>query len=418
MHPFRDGDAFETLHNLQLSVIQEIRSLENVYVAKASIAELEQHFIDKGAVVPIVLHADAHYIEDTSKTKIDVSNDFRRAVFPGERAVVPGTRIVVAIPFEGDAALWRLKPSTYSLGGYPDIEINPDKIVMSYSFPDDSPEPDSLKQRIKQDVDNLASAVEYLANDVKKHNYAIQATVPKVLREKHEQALGALNAVASLGIPMKRLAAPATYTVPTKRRQTPVSLPRVVTGPYRPEPTLEIGEYEHILEILRSMALVMERSPQSFTTLDEEAIRTHFLLQLNGHYEGTATGETFNAEGKTDILIRVENRNIFIAECKFWRGSKSFDDAITQLLGYLSWKDSKCALLIFNRDSNSSAIRKKIDEIMTKRPEYRSTISHPSGVDSRYIVVKASDPGKEILITTMLFDVPGPDTKKTGKANN
>lgn len=41
--------------------------------------------------------------------------------------------------------------------------------------------------------------------------------------------------------------------------------------------------------------------------------------------------ETFNSSGKTDILIRVENRNIFIAECKFWRGPKSFGEAIEQL---------------------------------------------------------------------------------------
>jgi hypothetical protein len=89
------------------------------------------------------------------------------------------------------------------------------------------------------------------------------------------------------------------------------------------------------------MSLVIDRSPSSFITLDEEAIRTHFLLQLNGHYEGNASGETFNASGKTDILIKVDNKNIFIAECKFWDGVKKFNEAIDQLLGYLSWRDSK-----------------------------------------------------------------------------
>ncbi len=68
------------------------------------------------------------------------------------------------------------------------------------------------------------------------------------------------------------------------------------------------------------MSVVVERNPTSFATLDEEGIRDHFLLQLNGHYEGAATGETFNAAGKTDIMIRAEDRNVFIAECKFWRG--------------------------------------------------------------------------------------------------
>lgn len=97
-------------------------------------------------------------------------------------------------------------------------------------------------------------------------------------------------------------------------------------------------------------------------------LRDHFLLQLNGHYEGGATGETFNASGKTDILIRAENRNVFIAECKFWRGKKAFDEAIDQLLGYLTWRDSKCALIVFNKTWNSGAVRQKMHEVMSGDP--------------------------------------------------
>ncbi len=154
------------------------------------------------------------------------------------------------------------------------------------------------------------------------------------------------------------------------------------------------------------MSLVIERSPSSFASLDEEAIRDHFLLQLNGHYEGSATGETFNASGKTDILIRAENRNVFIAECKFWRGPKSLIDAIVQLLSYLTWRDSKCALLVFNRTKDSSAVRQKMHDIMEERSEHRKTVSHQPDGDSRYVLVKESDPGREITVTTQLYDMP------------
>jgi len=44
---------------------------------------------------------------------------------------------------------------------------------------------------------------------------------------------------------------------------------------------------------------VLERSPKAFAHMEEEHLRDQFLVQLNGHYEGQATGETFNAEGKT-----------------------------------------------------------------------------------------------------------------------
>ena len=57
--------------------------------------------------------------------------------------------------------------------------------------------------------------------------------------------------------------------------------------------------------------------------MKEEDIRVHYLVQLNGHYEGNATGETFNLEGKTDISIRDNAQVLFIAELKFWDGPRS-----------------------------------------------------------------------------------------------
>lgn len=63
--------------------------------------------------------------------------------------------------------------------------------------------------------------------------------------------------------------------------------------------------------------------------------------------QGKATGETFNRAGKTDILLREGDRNVFIAECKFWKGPKAFGEAIDQRLGYTMWRDSKTAILVF-----------------------------------------------------------------------
>jgi hypothetical protein len=104
------------------------------------------------------------------------------------------------------------------------------------------------------------------------------------------------------------------------------------------------------------MAHVMERSPSAFVSMDEEALRSHFLVQLNGHYEGQATGETFNYQGKTDILIRSEGRNIFVAECKFWGGPKKLTETIDQLLGYSCWRDTKVAVILFNRNKDFSKV--------------------------------------------------------------
>ncbi|MEW8222690.1 MAG: hypothetical protein AB2729_10135 [Candidatus Thiodiazotropha taylori] len=406
MHPFRDGDTFATFRNIIDTVSDEIKSLDNEYVLKASEAELEEFFIDKVILEPLVLHSDQRYIKNQAGTQIDVSHDFRRAVFPGERAVVRGTKVEIAIPFEGNPMLWQIRASTFSMGVYPDIEIRNHEISFSISFPDDSAEPERLKSDIERNIKALEEAVGYLKNDVTNHNNSAPNAIKQALQRKRQLAQSTTGAVAALGIPVKRAGASPSFTIPTKRRTRPTKRPAVETGNYKPEPVLDEKEYQHILEILRSMSLVIERSPSSFSSLDEESIRDHFLLQLNGHYEGGATGETFNASGKTDILIREDNKNVFIAECKFWRGPKGFSDAVGQLLGYLTWRDSKCALLIFNRTKDSNAVRVKMHEAMESLPEHRKTVSHQPEGESRYILVKESEPGKEIIITTQLYDIP------------
>jgi hypothetical protein len=404
--PFRDGDTFATFRGVVEGTVREIDALDNEYTLKASPTELEEYYVSKVTITPLSLDITNHYIEGQKGTQLDVSHHFDRVAFPGERIVVKGTTLHIAIPYTGDKNLWRIRPSTFTLSGHPELDIRDDVVVFGCTFPDDSANPERLKSEIKNNINSLADAVANLRRDVDNHNQTAPSTIRSALAQKRAKAQGAVGAVAALGIPIKQRNQPLTFTALTKRRESPAARPTVPREKYAPEPVLAQKEYEHILGVLKSMSLVVERNPAAFASLDEETIRTHFLLQLNGHYEGSATGETFNAAGKTDILIRVENRNIFVAECKFWHGPKSFNDAIDQLLGYLSWRDSKCALLIFNHTKDSSAVRQKMHEAMSSRPEHRKTLAHDSASDSRYIFVKSSDPGREIQICTMLFDVP------------
>ena len=406
MRPFSDGHVHATFQSHLEKICAEIDGLENEYVLKISQVELEQHFISTASINPIVLHIDKKYIEDQKGTKIDVSRDFRRAIFDGERVFVQGTQIEISIPFEGDPELWKIQPSRFGISGYPEIDVRQNSVCVAFSFPDDNPEPEELKGEIDRQINLLAQTVANLQDDVKNHNEKVSGIIKDAIEKKRQKALAATNAIESLGIEIIRRNEPLTFVLPVTRRKSPIQLPAVSSEPYAPEPAIAEDEYAHILNILRSMSLVIERNPHTFASLDEEAIRTHFLIQLNGHYEGGATGETFNAIGKTDILIRVGDRNTFIAECKFWRGPKDFSGAIDQLLGYLTWRDTKSALIIFNKNKNSSAVLKKMHEIMTTRQEHRRTISHDTADDSRYIFVKDCDPGREIIITTMLFDVP------------
>ena len=154
------------------------------------------------------------------------------------------------------------------------------------------------------------------------------------------------------------------------------------------------------------MGLSSERNSRTFAGLDEERIRDNLLLALNAHFHGNATGETANGKGSTDILVRVADRNVFIGECKIWDGQKKFNDAIDQLLGYLTWRDRRCALLIFNRSKGTTAVAQKMHEAMVGRMEYRETVPSDGQGTAQYYFATSEDPNRQIFIATLLFDIP------------
>jgi hypothetical protein len=404
--PFRDGDTQATFRNLLNKVQQEIDALDNQYVLKTSETELEEYFAGKVAIEPLRLNTEAMHIEGQRGIDVDVSRDFLRGIAPGERAHVRGTQLDLAIPYEGDPTLWRLRPSAYSVSGYPELYVHPDRVVLSHRFPDDTADQTRLKQEIASAVDSLKNALTNQARDVEQHNASASGSARAWVKSKRLKALATLNVIEGLGLPIKRRDVPAPLAVPVQRKKLELSRPAVSPEPFTPEPLLQDAVYEEILKALRAMSLVVERNPHSFQRLDEEGLRDHFLINLNNLFEGQATGETFNGVGKTDILIRVENRNVFIAECKVWGGPARFGEAIDQLLGYLTWRDCKCALLVFNRNKDSVAVQKKMHEVMSQRKEHRKTLSNKLDEGGRYVFVKDSEPGREIIIATLLFDVP------------
>jgi hypothetical protein len=111
----------------------------------------------------------------------------------------------------------------------------------------------------------------------------------------------------------------------------------------------------------------MERHPSIYKDKDEETLRDHFIMVLSPHFQ-SVTGETFNKIGKTDILIRHDKANVFVAECKFWSGIKGFHKTIDQVLGYLTWRDSKAAILCFVKTKELNPVLEQIEAETANHP--------------------------------------------------
>jgi hypothetical protein len=154
------------------------------------------------------------------------------------------------------------------------------------------------------------------------------------------------------------------------------------------------------------MSHVMERSPDSFSHLGEEDLRQHLLVPLNGHYKGEGTAEAFNNIGKTDIPIRVKDKNIFVAECKIWGGQKLLNEAIDQLLGYLTWPDTKTALIIFSKNKDFTAVLSTLWNTVQAHPNFKRGPEVQGETRRRYVFRSKTDEDRELIMTVIAFNIP------------
>ncbi len=264
-----------------------------------------------------------------------------------------------------------------------------------------------IKGEFESELTRLKNYLQCIEHDVTPFNSSIRETASQGIKFRREKILKDRDLVENIGFPLRRRNdTPNTYIASQVKRAIASKLPPASTGPYKPEPVLDTKDYEHILSVVSNMVMVMERSPRAFRDMNEEDLRQHFLVQLNGHYEGQATGETFNFDGKTDILIRADGKNIFIAECKFWKGPKAFRKSIDQLLNYSTWRDTKTALLVFNRDAEMSTVLKRIPEAVKDHPNYKTSRDYDSETGFRYILRHRDDANREIVLTVLVFNIP------------
>ena len=405
---FHDADLRAVIAGHEERFAREIEAIDPDEFLSRSPDDLADEFITEFAISVPVLHQGPDDIAMSHReSKIDVSHDPMRAIFDRNRPVyVAGTEYTFHVPFEGDAELFQCSPSAFTSSGPPTGMVQDHEVLLTYrQLTHDA---DALKAALDQDLVAIVKHLGWIANDVRQFNERLPDTVRQKIDERRGRLLADRGLAASLGYKMRlRDDAPRTYAVPARRRKPPVERRTSRDAePFEPEPELLEKEYEHILDILSNMVSVIERSPEAFRRMKEEHLRDQFLVQLNGQYEGSAAGETFNFEGKTDILIRDQDRNIFIAECKFWHGPKSLTETIDQLLGYLTWRDTKTAILLFNRTKNLSTVLARVPEVMEAHANYRRTLPIEGETRFRYVFAHRDDPDRELTITVLVFEVP------------
>ena len=404
---FSSGSLRDRLEGLNIKLMEELARFSQDEILTMDIDECVDNLVERYAVLPPKILRDKIYFDEPASVNIDLSaRTFSALQWTGRPSYVNGTSWVFHIPIEGEIELLWDRASTFTYGP-PGGSISGNEVILSYELTEQEQDADKLEKMVKSELDDLEKHLQWTATDVSSYNQNLGNIARSALKTMKDKAMKDRGIAATLPFSMKRRSdAPRIYTVPLERKKVAAPVTTASGKGIQIEPALENLEYENILKIITNMVNVMERSPRAFVHMNEEDLRTHFLVQLNGQYEGQATGETFNYEGKTDIMIKDKDRALFIAECKFWDGEKAFTETIDQILRYLSWRDTKAAIIIFNRRQGFSEVLRKLKEAFQKHPNYVRGYSQKSETEFRGVFHHKDDNGREITLSVLAFNLP------------
>ena len=405
-HLFSKGDWHATQDAWRNKLVSAIEGKNGDEILNTSTVDLAAYYVSEFELeVPSIYPDDI--VVDQRETQIDVSHDHNRYIRDRSQPfLITGTSVDVELPYTGNKVGFDIQPSTRNFN-IPRAYVGSDVLKFSVTGTDLTAE--RVKQEVERRVASINEHLGWLENDARGYNESLETLATQTIERRKEKLLKDKSLVSGLGFKMKaRAGTSETFAAPTVRRKIRPATPKPAASrtPYKPEPTLTNEDYEHVLTVLENMVGVMEQSPGAFREIDEESLRTHFLVQLNGHFSGDATGETFNYEGKTDILIKVDGKNIFIGECKFWTGEKGYMETLDQVLSYLSWRDTKAAVLVFSRKKDFTGVLTKIEISTSKHPLFKKQVKKRSESSWTYLFGHKDDANREISITVQAYNVP------------
>jgi hypothetical protein len=412
MQIFSEIDLSAFLENHLRKLRTEVESQGDSYLLNVNETEFVDYLVQEYTIDNIQIDSSGVSVSSSEKS-------IPAEYFPRDFNVYAGKsykRNVVKyhIPFQGDTELLKCAPSSRILWS---TDVSIEEGCICFELIDFRHDAEEIKREADHRIGNIMRQASNVSTEVSSFNARLRTEAQQALHARKERILKTSNFLASLGVPLKkRENIPTTFAIPSPQinRSVKISKPAVSETGFKPEPTLDETTYKDILQVIHDLGKQFERMPSTYANKQEEDLRDHFLLYLEPRFQGSSTGETFNNTGKTDILIRYEGKNVFIAECKYWKGSKGYLDTITQLLRYLTWRDSKAAVILFVRNRDFSSV---IDQIQSATPQHPNFLGHVNKIDATWFNFRFhinGDRNREVKLAVLLFHFPEPSDIEVG----
>ena len=270
-----------------------------------------------------------------------------------------------------------------------------------FDFRTQNRDAEEVKEELHSDIEDwkndVCSWVENLNSDIRQMREKSENKARSAIERRRGEVETKAKVMEDLGVDTGGSGSQG-FVVPEKKRSIELSKLEDNSSPK----IVPDNHYLEILGIIDDLGVNIERSAERVRDLDEEPHRDIFLTGINSHYAGIAQGEAFNRSGKTDILLPYKNRNLFVAECKFWSGQAQFVDAMDQLLSNLTVRDSHACLMMFSRRARFNEICGKAEKATKSHKQFETKLP---GYDDHDVYRFNIDSGTPVKIAVKVFNL-------------
>lgn len=193
---FCDGSLSDKLDNRLARAAKTIAELPADGLEPESEGELFDQLRRKFVVNPLKLIQSRISREGPREVGIELTGD-NAFLYGEDRITVKGLELTIIVPFEGDAWLFRMRPSRWST--YPQGEVVGQELHLSYRVVEK--DVDEIKKRYHRELQEIEDYIDRQASDIEGFNILIDGVMRDGVTKRRNELRANSQFTDALGIP-------------------------------------------------------------------------------------------------------------------------------------------------------------------------------------------------------------------------
>jgi hypothetical protein len=398
-------------------IVEEIESQPDEYFESVPIEEFAEYLVAKFTIddFPTLIWEEIQM--EFSETEV-AGRDLPRTFDVSDPSKRFKMKVVeYHVPIEGNSGFLRFRQSNIisTAVTYGTLSINGN--ILCFSFTDVYNDPSKVESAFNTSKNTVNGKISGVKKEFDAYNRDLRGFIQVEINKRVQKINHTNDYKSKFKYPIKKKNVPTAFESPRivkKKKITPK--PVGLTNGANKQRFISDEDYMHILGLLQDFGKNWEHHPEIYKGKGEEALRDQLIFVLAPNIEGVVAGEAYNKKGKTDIAIKHESTNLFIGECKIWKGPQVFTKTIDQILGYLTWRDSKAAIMMFVPNQEISAVKSAADETAKSHSNFVRVLEVINEGWVNYRFHLENDPGTYLSLAVQLYHLPELKTEHTTMA--